>query len=86
MDSELKKLLKRNLEISKENNEILHRLQSSMRWGRFFKMAYWGVIIAIMFGAYYFIQPFINQLVDTYGGLSEGVKNLQNVKDSIPGL
>lgn len=86
MDQELRKLLKRNLEISKENNEMLHRLQSSMRWSRFFKLAYWVVIIAIMLGAYYFIQPFVDQLVGAYGGLSDGIDNLQGIKDAIPGI
>jgi len=83
MDSELRKLLKRNLEISKENNEMLHRLQSAMRWGRFFRIAYWVVIISLMFGAYYFIQP----LVEQFGGdLSRGIENVKEVTNVIPSV
>jgi len=62
MDSEDKKLLKRNLKLSEENHEILVRLQRNMRWSRGLRILYWLVIIGGSFGAYYLIQPYIDSM------------------------
>ena len=67
MDSDIQKLLERNIALSEENNKMLRRLQSNMRWGRFIHAVYWIVIIGSAFGAYYFIQPYIDQLLQIYG-------------------
>ena len=76
MDLEIQKLLKQNLELSEENNKMLKRLQSNMRWGRFFHALYWIIILGSAFGAYYFVQPYIDQIMNIYG-------NVQNVGGSI---
>ena len=67
MDSDIQKLLERNIALSEENNKMLRRLQSNMRWGRFIHAVYWIIIIGSAFGAYYFIQPYIDQLLQIYG-------------------
>lgn len=69
MEPDIQKLLKENLALSEENNKILKRLQSNMRWGRFIHAVYWIIIIGSAFGAYYFAQPYINQLMEMYGKL-----------------
>ncbi|MBI2046513.1 MAG: hypothetical protein HYT28_03805 [Parcubacteria group bacterium] len=69
MDPEAQKLLKQNLLLSEENNKILKRLQSNMRWGRFMHAVYWIIIIGSAFGAYYFVQPYIDQIIQMYGKL-----------------
>jgi hypothetical protein len=76
-DSETHKLLKETFELSKDNNKMLKRLQSNMRWGRFIHSLYWIIIIGSAFGAYYFVQPYIDQLLQVYSGV-------QNIGDSIP--
>ena len=67
MDSDIQKLLERNIALSEENNKMLRRLQSNMRWGRFIHAVYWIIIIGSAFGAYYFLQPYIDQLLQIYG-------------------
>ncbi|MBI5005346.1 MAG: hypothetical protein HZC03_01960 [Candidatus Lloydbacteria bacterium] len=69
MDTETQKLFQQNLLLSEENNKILKRLQSNMRWGRFIHAVYWVIIIGSAFGAYYFAQPYIDQLMQMYGKL-----------------
>lgn len=63
------KLLKRILTTVEENNRVVRNLQRAMRWGRFFRILYWVVIIGAMLGAFYFLQPVIDQLKETYGVL-----------------
>ena len=71
MDSESKKLLEETLRLSQENNNILHSLRRSMRLARFMSLLYWVFIIGSAVGAYYFIQPYINQLRAVYGNTSD---------------
>jgi len=64
-----RKMLKKILTTVEENNRVVRNLQRSMRWGRFFSILYWVIILGAMFGAYYFAQPFIDQLREVYSGV-----------------
>ncbi len=66
MDSELKKTLEESLELSRENNKILRKMQNAARWGRAFRVFYWVIIIGSMLGAYYYFQPFIQVFEKQY--------------------
>ena len=68
MDPESQKLLEENLALSKENNEMLHSIRRSMRMARFMSILYWAFIIGSAVGAFYLIQPYIEQLKDVYSG------------------
>ena len=74
MDPESKKLLEENLRLSQENNVILLKLKRSMQVRRFVSIIYWTLIVGSAVGAYYFIQPYIDQMVNIYGG---GKKDLE---------
>lgn len=73
MDPESKNLLRELLEISKENNEILHKQWRATQVGRLFKFMYWFVIISLSLGAYYFIQPFLEAITGGYSDINTGV-------------
>lgn len=75
MDFEEKELIKKTFRLAEENNKILRKMRSSMRWSRAFRIVYWVIIIGAAIGAFYYIQPYIDQLVGVYSGLG----NLQNL-------
>lgn len=75
MDFEEKELIKKTFRLAEENNKILRKMRSSMRWGRAFRILYWIIIIGATVGAFYYIQPYIDQLMGVYSGLGD----LQNV-------
>lgn len=54
------------LELEKDNNRMLHKMYRGMMWGRVVKTIYWIVLLAIMFGAYYYIQPYIGEVLEKY--------------------
>jgi len=62
MENNEQKLLERIAELTKENNDILLRLQSRARWGTAFKVFYWLVIIGVSIGTFYFVQPYIDSI------------------------
>ena len=85
MDPESKKLLEENLRLSQENNVILLKLKRSMQVRRFVSIIYWTLIVGSAVGAYYFIQPYIDQMVNIYGGGKDDLENFnqlfQNLKN-----
>ena len=76
MDEEAKALLKQNIELAKENNEMLKRLIRAQKLSNIYRVVYWTIIILSTFGAYYFIEPYIsnflhfNTVPTTQGGTS----------------
>ncbi len=78
MDNELKKLLEENLELSKENNTLLKRIRGSQKRAAMMRMLYWILIIGMTLGAYYYIQPYIEQLMSVYSGAQENIKSFQD--------
>ena len=71
MDEETKKLLEENLRLARENNDMLHSLRRSARFARFMSLLYWVFIVGSAVGAYYLIEPYINQVKDLYSGASD---------------
>ena len=69
-------------EMVKENNKILRSMRSSMRWSAIFKTLYWVVIIGIAVGGYYFIQPYVQSVVNAYNGISADIKTVANVSNT----
>ena len=70
---ENKKVLEKILSLSEENNKILHGMRRSMRRANFLHIVYWIIIIAISLGAYYYVQPYLDQLLKIYGGVNGGI-------------
>jgi len=75
VDPESKKLLEETLTLAQENNKMLHSLQRSMRMARILSVVYWVFILGSAIGAYYLIQPYVDQLIGIYGGASDMINS-----------
>jgi hypothetical protein len=80
MDHDLRKileenqsLLRKNLEISQNNEKKIKKIQSHIRRMMFAKYIYWIIIIAVTGSALYLSQPYINDAVDTYNNVKDTV-------------
>ncbi|MCL5781896.1 MAG: hypothetical protein M1459_00880 [Patescibacteria group bacterium] len=76
MTPEERSLLERTCSLAAENNEILRAIRRSNRISTAMRVGYWVVIIALSFGAYYLIQPYLSLLT----GISSG--NVMNAQDA----
>jgi hypothetical protein len=74
LDQDEEKLLKETYKIEKENNEMLHSLYRSMWTGRLLRIFYWVVVLGLMAGAFYYIQPYVEPLLETYNKASDLLK------------
>jgi len=79
MHPESQKLLKETLELSKENNKMLLSMRRSMRIARMMSYIYWLFIIGSVVGAYYYIQPYLEQLLNIYEGARNNIDNVNDV-------
>jgi len=77
MDPESKKLLEETLAMTQENNQILKELRRSMRIARVVSILYWVLIVGSAVGAFYFIQPVMDDLMGAYSGAGDTIKQLQ---------
>ena len=84
MDPETRDILEETLKLSKDNNKMLRKMRSIMRWSRAVKAVYWVVIIGSMLGFYYYFQPFIDNLTLGFNSFMSSIGKVQNVGNSIP--
>lgn len=84
MDPQDRQLLQETYRLSQENNKMLSTMHRAMMWGRVWRALYWVVIIGLTVGAFYFIEPYLQTLLDTYGALQSNAGDIQNLFDSIP--
>lgn len=90
LDPEIEDLLRENIKVSKENNELLHKIWSDVKYKRVLKFLYWAILIALTLGAYYYIQPIVEGITGSYGsikgGIDAGIENIQKLNNIIPRL
>lgn len=75
-------MLQKIYQLTEENNDMLLSIKRSMRIARIWSLVYWVFIIGTALGAYYIIQPYIDQLVGVYGSASTDIQNAKSILDS----
>ena len=86
MDFETRELVEKILELTEENNKILRKMRRGIFWGRVFHVIYWVIIIGISIGAYYYIQPLIENMLQLFGTTKDGLQNLEKFTEAIRNL
>lgn len=66
---QIKRTLKKNLEVSEESYKILKKLYKAHKLSRFIKIVYWVFIAAAVLGLYYYVQPVVDGLKETLGDI-----------------
>ena len=79
MSPEERELLNKSVALAEENNKILHSMKRSQRWTSIARAIYWILIIGSALGAYYFIQPYIDQLIGIYSGAGDMLNNFKQL-------
>lgn len=85
MDSESKKLIEETLALAKENNKMLHKVRRVQKWTTIWQTLKLVIIIGVAFGVFYYIEPYINKLLDLYSSVSSTEQKL-NGTNYVSGL
>ena len=83
MDQEIKSLLEENIKISKENNVLLLKVRSVQRWGQITRVLYWFIILAATFGSFYFLKPYLGNILNVYTGDASGINSFSDITKSL---
>jgi uncharacterized membrane protein len=79
MQPEEKEMLKKALELSQENNRMLHSIRRNIFWGRVTRIVYWVIIIGAAVGIYYYIEPYLNSAINAYGNMKGDIRDFGNL-------
>lgn len=71
MSPEEKVLIERTLKLSEENNRILRKMQRTARWAILWGFIKVAIIIVPLIVGYLYLQPFFDQILDSYSGVRE---------------
>lgn len=78
MSPEEKALLVKTAELAQENNAILRKMRRAALYGRIMHLLYWVLIVALSLGAYYFIEPYVQELLKVYQELRGNLDAARN--------
>ncbi|NCT00130.1 hypothetical protein GW765_04110 [Candidatus Parcubacteria bacterium] len=80
------KEIKKLMAMVEENNDMIRSMRNAQKrawWLSFFKYVFF---IAIALGAYYIIQPFVENLDSAYNSVLDSVQSVQNIGDQVGGI
>ena len=83
MTPEEKSLLERTYKLSEENNKILRKMRRSSRISGVIRALYWIVIIGITIGAYYYVQPYLENVLQMYDQARSSLNQLQGEMNTV---
>ena len=86
MTPEEKQLLEKIASQVDENNGILRGIRRTQRMSTVMKVLYWLLIIGLSFGAFYFIQPYIDMLKGVSGGIQNDSSQTSQLQDLLNDL
>jgi hypothetical protein len=78
MSPEERALLNKSVELAEDNHRMLKALHRSMRTRRIMSIIYWVLIIGSTVGAWYFVQPYVDQVISTYTGAKSNFENFSD--------
>ncbi|HAS80651.1 MAG: hypothetical protein UR25_C0002G0017 [Candidatus Nomurabacteria bacterium GW2011_GWE1_32_28] len=82
MDPESKQLLKNTLELAEENNKLLHKIRGVQNREFVWKILKMVLIVGITLGSFYFLEPYLNKMMDLYSSVSGIQQNIKDVSDT----
>ena len=82
---DLKTLLKKNLDLTRENNVLLRKMRRMAIYGNIIKVVWLAIIIGLPVYIYYaFLQPYVGQALEICSGVETGVGGIRNFLDKLP--
>lgn len=84
MTPEQEKMLRESLRLSRDNNEMLHKMRSAQKRAGFFRFIKFLIYIALLIVAYRFIMPYVNDLRESYESAKSSFEEIKDARDRLP--
>lgn len=72
------------LELTRDNNKILHGIRRTQRWSSVFTIVYWAVILGSILGTYYYFQPTLQKYMGMFESSFGTLQSLQKSAANVP--
>ena len=83
-DDDTHRILRQTLELTRENNKILHRMRRSAFIGSILRIVWLAVIIGLPVYIYFvFLQPYLTSLNEAYQGFQADVEGYGEIPESV---
>ncbi len=76
MDPETRRMLEKTLELTKENNVMLHKVRGVQKRMAFFGFLRFLIIVGVAFGVFYYLEPYLNKIMDFFVSIGGMQKDL----------
>lgn len=80
-----KALLREIAEQTADNNRLLRKLVAAQRWAQLLVLLKWVIILGVAFGAYYYLQPLVEQVIETYRALGVSIPDANRLQNLFQG-
>lgn len=84
MDPDTQKMIRETLRLSRENNEMLHKMRSAQKRASFWRFVKLLISIGLFILAYRFIMPYVNDLRNSYESARSSLEEIQEARDRLP--
>lgn len=84
MDPDTQKMIRETLRLSRENNEMFHKMRSAQKRAAFWRFVKLLISIGLFILAYRFIMPYVNDLRDSYESARSSLEQIQEARDRLP--
>ena len=78
MDPESKKLLEETLSLVEENNKLLRKVRGVQKRQTLWTIFKLLVIAGLTLGSFYYLEPYVNKVMDAYNQISGMQKSLDS--------
>jgi hypothetical protein len=73
--SELKELVRRNIALTQETNDMVHGMRRAAWWGTILRWGWWLLIFGVSGVAYYYyVQPYVDRVQQAYTHVEAGAQ------------
>lgn len=83
MSPEERELLNKSVSLAEENHRMLRSMRRSMHISSIISILYWVIIIGSAVGAYYLIQPYVDQIGKIYGEAKNNLSSFNQMFQSV---
>jgi len=85
MDQDISNRLDRIEKIVSDNNRMLAKMRKAQKNAAYMRVIYWLIFIVIAIASWYFIQPYLASLGNTYSSITGGASTVSNLVNQYDG-
>lgn len=82
-DPKIEAMIRETHRLAQENHKMLKKIDKTNRRDKILRYLKWAVVLAALFGAYYLVQPLIQNLQEAYTSIFETLGEINEAKDSV---